>query len=82
MAELSPHEVRDLVGDLMVRRDEPYTWVTGEVELVTRSEGRIRGELKSVDAQSLVVGTSSGDRRCRFQDVVNVIVQMSSPGPE
>jgi hypothetical protein len=82
MGELSAQEVRELVSDLIVQKDEEYTWVTGEVELVTRSDGRVRGRLKSTDESSVVLATGAEDRRVCFADVMNVIVQMSSPGPE
>lgn len=42
MAELSPREVRELLQDLIVSKDEEYTWVTGEVDLVTRTGGKSR----------------------------------------
>jgi hypothetical protein len=61
---------------------ESYTWVTGEVELRTREGGRIRGALKSADDLSVVLATSTGDQRIGFSEIVNVIVQMASPGPE
>lgn len=82
MNELSAQEVRELVSDLIVQKDEEYTWVTGEVELITRSDGEVRGQLKSADESSVVLATGAEDRRIRFEDVVNVLVHMSSPGPE
>lgn len=82
MSELSEREVRDVLNDVMAQKDAEYTWVTGEVTIVTRDGGEIRGDLRSADRYSVVVVTDAGEHQVCFGDVVNVMVQMRSPGPE
>lgn len=79
---MSEQEAREYVLGLLNQMAEPYTWVTGEVELHTRGGGPIPGTLKSADDSSVVLATSTGDQRIGFSEIVNVIVQMASPGPE
>ena len=79
---MSEQEVREVVNDVLAQKAAEYTWVTGEVTLVTRSSEEIRGELMSADKFSVVVATDGGDRQVSLADVINVLIQMSSPGPE
>jgi hypothetical protein len=82
VTQLTEAEARRHIHELLEEMGRDYTWVTGKVELHTRAGEKIAGTLRRADDSSVLLATASGERRVAFRELVDLIVTMSSPGPE
>lgn len=79
---LSESEVRETLADILDQRSRPYTWVTGKLDLVLSSGETLRGDLERIERRNAIVRTGAGVVEVALAEVENVLVWMSSPGPE
>jgi uncharacterized protein DUF955 len=49
---------------------------------VLRGSEEIRGTVKRLDSEEVVMETSAGDRRARIAEIQDVLMHLESPGPE
>jgi hypothetical protein len=79
---LSESEVGAMLSDVLDERSRPYTWVTGELDLVLGSDKTVHGTLERVVGPNAIVRTARGVVEVPLSEVEDVILYMSSPGPE
>jgi hypothetical protein len=79
MSAADETDIPALLADLARKRTG--SWVTG-VGLVTRSSGTIEGVLESLEDNVAVLSTPTGERRIRIAEIENVLLHLTSPGPE
>jgi hypothetical protein len=79
MAEQVNPEIREAL-ELAVD-PEPGSWLVG-LTLVLRGSDEIRGTVKRLDSEEVVMETSAGERRARIAEIQDVLRHLESPGPE